>query len=78
MSTTTRAVWHAMARPGGWLPWERMQTTPELTPAEAHMVARSIRRVCPADLVAVRPDDGSQPAWPDRMASPTELPPHQG
>ena len=73
MSTTYRAVWHAMACPGGWLPWELMQTPQSTTPAEAHMVARSVRRVCPADLVAVRGDplapdaaDAAQPSQPGR------------
>jgi hypothetical protein len=74
--TAALTVWHAMACPGGWLPWEQMQTSPELTPAEAHMVARSVRKVCPADLVAVRPDDGSEPVWPDQMADHYDLPPY--
>ena len=71
-----RAVFHAMACPGGWLPWELMQTPENTTPAEAHMVARSVRRVCPADLVAVRPADGSQPVWPEAMADHYDLPPY--
>ena len=74
--STFRAVWHAIACPGGWLPWELMQTPESTTPAEAHMVARSVRRVCPADLVAVRPDDGSMPVWPDAMADHYDLPPY--
>ena len=49
--TACRAVWHAIAHPGGWAPWELMQTPPQLTEAEAQMVARSVRRVCPGDLI---------------------------
>jgi hypothetical protein len=71
-----RAVFHAMACPGGWLPWELMQTPENTTPAEAHMVARSVRRVCPADLVAVRPADGSHPVWPEAMADHYDIPPY--
>ena len=74
--STFRAVWHAIACPGGWLPWELMQTPQSTTPAEAHMVARSVRRVCPADLVAVRPADGSMPVWPEAMADHYDLPPY--
>jgi len=74
--SATYAVWHAIGRPGGWLPWERMQIPPELTADEAHMVARSVRKHCPADLVAVRPDDGSQPVWPAAMADHYDLPPY--
>ena len=75
-TTTDRAVWHAIAIPGGWLPWEQMQTPPHTTPAEAHMVARSVRKDCQGDLVAVRPNDGSQPVWPDAMADHYDLPPY--
>ena len=53
-----------------------MQTPENTTPAEAHTVARSVRRVCPADLVAVRPDDGSMPLWPEAMADHYDLPPY--
>ena len=76
--TACRAVWHAIAHPGGWAPWELMQTPPQLTEAEAQMVARSVRRVCPGDLVAVRPDDGSQPVWPAAMADHYDSEPYAG
>jgi len=76
MTSPSRAVWHAIACPVGWLPWERMQTPENTTPAEAHMVARSVRKVCPSDLVAVRPDDGSLPIWPEAMHDPYDLPPY--
>jgi hypothetical protein len=74
MPNKGRTVWHAIAIPGGWLPWVQMQTPPHATPTEAHMVARSVRRAWPADLAAGRPDDGSQPDSTDAMADHHDLP----
>jgi hypothetical protein len=69
MTRPTRAVWHAMACPGGWLPWELMQTPENTTPAEAHMVARSWCRrsalpiYSPSALTTAASRSGPRP-WP--------------
>jgi hypothetical protein len=50
-----------------------MQTPPQTTAAEAHAVARSVRKVCPDWLVAVRPADAGLPLTADGMSDAWDL-----
>lgn len=79
---TLSLLWIAKGRSpehgeNAWLPWEPCGGWSHPMPtAQAHQLARSLRKWGPFDLVAVRPADGSQPVCPDRMADHYDLPPY--
>ena len=54
------------------------RTTSKTTAKQARKTydGPSAEELLVADLVAVRPDDGSMPVWPDAMADHYDLPPY--
>lgn len=80
MTATTYTVWMACPADDGehWLPWQLAKHNGQFpfTSHEAHRLARCLRWWWPGHLVAVRPDNGSQPVWPALMADHYDLPPY--
>ena len=80
----TYLIWQACPTPAltGWEPWHLVSghfVHPLVAPlhaAEAHSIARGLRKVFPGHLVAVRPVAAGMPVWPDAMADHYDLPPY--
>ena len=69
-------VWQACPAPlnTGWLQWQPVAghvihpLVQQLEAADAHAIARQLRRTFPGHLFAVRPADAGQPVCADPLA----------